>query len=194
MRPETWPAPNRIESILGGCAIQENWQGTRGANGTSLNLYAPDGKWHQIWVDSQGNLVEVAGGLEEGKMVMRGTSPSQAEPGKTVLHRATWTPLDGGRVHSLWEASRDDGKTWTVQFDGMYSRRVGPGQLDRLDFQPREAFTSFQAVTRVGDPHGAGSTSKKGKRAQSRKMAPSLVAAASATPGRTSFRAQKAAL
>ncbi|HEX5716930.1 MAG TPA: hypothetical protein VF179_12275 [Thermoanaerobaculia bacterium] len=114
---------NRIESILGGCAIQENWQGTRGPNGTSLNLYAPDGKWHQIWVDSQGNLVEVAGGLEEGKMVMRGTAPSQREPGKTVLRRATWTPLDGGRVRQLWEASFDDGKTWTVQFDGMYSRK-----------------------------------------------------------------------
>ncbi len=114
---------NRIESILGGCVIRENWQGTQGPAGTSLNLYAPDGKWHQTWVDSQGNLLELAGGLEGGKMVMRGTLPSQREPGKTVLHRVTWAPLDGGRIRQLWEASRDDGKTWGVQFDGIYSRK-----------------------------------------------------------------------
>lgn len=114
---------NRIESILGGCAIRETWQGTQGLDGTSLNLYAPDGKWHQTWVDDQGNLLELAGGLEEGKMVMRGTTPSRREPGKTVLHRVAWTPLDGGRVRQFWEASLDDGKTWAVQFDGVYSRK-----------------------------------------------------------------------
>jgi hypothetical protein len=114
---------NRIESILGGCVIRESWQGNQGPAGTSLNLYAPDGKWHQVWVDNQGNLLELAGGLEEGKMVMRGTTPSQREPGKTVLHRITWAPIDSGRVRQLWEASRDDGKTWAVQFDGVYSRK-----------------------------------------------------------------------
>jgi hypothetical protein len=114
---------NRIESILGGCVIRENWQGTQGPTGTSLNLYAPDGKWHQTWVDNQGNLLELAGGLEEGKMVMRGTLPSRRDPGKTVLHRVIWAPLEGGRLHQLWEASLDDGKTWAVQFDGFYSRK-----------------------------------------------------------------------
>ena len=114
---------NRIESILGGCVIRESWQGAQGPAGTSLNLYAPDGKWHQIWVDNQGSLLELAGGLEDGKMVMRGTTPSRPEPGKTVIHRVTWAPLDGGRVRQLWEASRDDGKTWAVQFDGTYSRK-----------------------------------------------------------------------
>ena len=81
---------NRIESILGGCVIRENWQGTQGPSGTSLNLYAPDGEWPREWVDSQGNLLELHGGLEEGKMVMR--EPSRL---RGTLARPSFTGLPG---------------------------------------------------------------------------------------------------
>jgi hypothetical protein len=40
-----------------------------------------------------------------------------------MRHRITWTPLPEGRVRQFWENSRDEGKTWSVAFDGTYVRR-----------------------------------------------------------------------
>jgi hypothetical protein len=40
-----------------------------------------------------------------------------------VLNRITWTPLDGGKVRQRWDSTLDGGKTWTVQFDGIYAKR-----------------------------------------------------------------------
>ena len=61
---------NRVEIILGGCVLQENWESANGKSvGHSFNLYARDGKWHQTWVDNSGLLLELVGGLEDGRMV-----------------------------------------------------------------------------------------------------------------------------
>jgi hypothetical protein len=39
---------NRIESILGGCALLETWQGAGGGHGRSLNAYDRGRRpWHQ---------------------------------------------------------------------------------------------------------------------------------------------------
>src|SRR5262245_59748105 len=68
---------SRIESILGGCAIQETWEGP-GTRGTSLNAYdAPRRLWHQTWMDDQGRVARLEGGLEDGKMVLRGEAASR---------------------------------------------------------------------------------------------------------------------
>jgi hypothetical protein len=113
---------NKIEPILGGCVLQENWRGAQGGEGTSLNFYNPDtGKWHQKWVWKGGKTLELEGGLENGKMVMAGQQ--QGADGKTTRNRITWTPNADGTVRQLWESSADDGKSWQVQFDGLYKRR-----------------------------------------------------------------------
>ena len=114
---------NQIESILGGCVIRENWMGVGGMVGTSLNIYdAPAGKWRQSWVDSNGSVLLLAGDFHDGKMVLEGSRPLQK--GGTVRHRISWQRIGGdpNRVRQLWEASRDDGKTWNVLFDGTYIR------------------------------------------------------------------------
>jgi len=36
-----------------------------------------------------------------------------------VRHQISWEKK-GGNVRQLWQASRNDGKTWTVLFDGLY--------------------------------------------------------------------------
>jgi hypothetical protein len=113
---------NKIEPILGGCVLQENWHGAQGGEGTSLNFYNPDtGKWHQKWVWKQGKALELEGGLENGKMVLEGQK--KGSDGKTIRNRITWTPNADGTVRQLWESSGDEGKTWQVQFDGLYKRR-----------------------------------------------------------------------
>lgn len=112
---------NSVEPILGGCAIQENWQGTGpgGVSGTSFNIYdRANDQWHQTWVDSSGTLLELDGGLVAGSMVLQGERPA-ADGAGTATHRITFTPNPDGSVRQLWEAS-SDGETWTVLFDGLY--------------------------------------------------------------------------
>ncbi|HEU4400636.1 MAG TPA: hypothetical protein VFT43_00895 [Candidatus Polarisedimenticolia bacterium] len=113
---------NRITGIQGGCGLLENWAGASGMTGTSLNTYdAARGLWHQTWVDSRGSLLLLDGAFEAGKMVLSGTTRSPQ--GKTVTDRITWEPTSAGAVRQLWEQSEDGGKSWTVAFDGRYTRR-----------------------------------------------------------------------
>jgi len=114
---------NRIEPVLDGCALQESWVGAKGYRGHSYNAYdATRGVWHQTWVDSTGGLLLLEGKLADGKMVLEGQQ-KQAD-GKSVLNRVTWTPLDGGKVRQRWDSTADGGKTWQVQFDGIYAKRA----------------------------------------------------------------------
>jgi hypothetical protein len=110
---------NRITSILGGCAVREEWKGASGLTGTSLNMWDSAKKqWSQTWVDDKGNVLLLTGGRQGPKMVLEGEKPQ----GKgTVRSRITWTPVAGGHVRQLWESSTDGGKTWTKEFDGDYA-------------------------------------------------------------------------
>lgn len=114
---------NSITKILDGCALREEWTGASGLHGTSLNVYdASTGDWHQTWVDDNGQLLRLSGGLSEGSMVMIGRTVN-AE-GESTLHRVTWTPLEDGAVRQHWQASDDDGESWRTLFDGRYERSV----------------------------------------------------------------------
>ena len=114
---------NRIDRILGGCVLQENWKGARGLTGTSFNTYDPgDKKWHQTWVDDQGTLLLLAGEFKDGKMVLSGDTPAHGTM-KPAIQRITWSPLPDGSVRQLWESSEDAGKTWTIAFDGYYRHK-----------------------------------------------------------------------
>ena len=115
---------NRITSIQGGCVLLESWSGAKGGSGTStsFNMYfSADRKWRQTWVDNQGGRLDLSGGLQAGMMVLEGESPSQKDPAKLVKQRITWEKK-GENVRQLWQASRDEGKTWQVLFDGLYVR------------------------------------------------------------------------
>lgn len=113
---------NRIERILEGCALLENWTGAGGMSGKSLNFYdAQRGQWHQTWIDDRGGSLGLDGTFADGKMVLNGSKKNPAS-GKTTFNRITWTPLPSNQVRQLWETS-SDGKSWTVAFDGLYSRR-----------------------------------------------------------------------
>jgi hypothetical protein len=113
---------NRIDRILEGCALLENWTGKGGMSGKSLNFYMPASeRWHQTWVDDRGGSLELDGRFTDGKMVLSG---SQKDPaGKTTINRITWNALPSGQVRQVWEQSGDDGKSWTVAFDGLYTRK-----------------------------------------------------------------------
>jgi len=115
---------NRIEAILGGCALAEHWDGAGGGHGVSYNAYDTGAKvWRQFWVDARGGVLQLEGGLVGRDMVLK--SPGA---GKHV-DRITWTPNDDGTVRQHWQTSEDGGTTWATSFDGRYerTRSGGPG-------------------------------------------------------------------
>jgi hypothetical protein len=118
---------NRIERIANGCALLENWRGSGGGDGKSLNIYDNgDGQWHQSWVDSSGSRLELAGGFANGAMVLQGSTPDPQRAGAVIAQRITWRVNADNSVRQLWESSSDGGKTWTVAFDGKYVRKPKP--------------------------------------------------------------------
>ncbi|HEX9764150.1 MAG TPA: hypothetical protein VGA39_02605 [Candidatus Acidoferrales bacterium] len=114
---------NRIERILNGCALLENWTSARGGAGKSLNFYNPAGKrWEQAWVADSGWIVKYQGEYRDGAMRFEGESIQR--DGSSVRSRMTVTPLEDGRVRQLIEQSKDGGATWSTGFDATYVRRA----------------------------------------------------------------------
>lgn len=113
---------NRVTSILDGCALFEEYTATGGQYaGKSLNIYdSTAGAWHQSWVDNQGLLLQLRGGLEDGRMVLSGERTDR--DGNPVADRITWSPNGDGTVQQTWEVSQDGGETWNTVFDGTYAR------------------------------------------------------------------------
>lgn len=113
---------SRIESILGGCVLLENWDSPSGVSGKSFNIFnATTDRWEQFWVDNSGSRLHLSGGMQEGSMVLQGVQEkADAATGITQRERITWTPKADGSVRQHWETSTDDGKTWQTSFDGLY--------------------------------------------------------------------------
>lgn len=126
--PDGRPAgTNRIESVAGGRGLYENWEGApqsngqSGGSGKSLNTYnAAKNQWQQFWVGGGGGILELAGGLVDGRMVLAGEHDVR---GRHFTERITWIPNADGSVRQLWEQSRDGGKTWATAFDGTYRKK-----------------------------------------------------------------------
>lgn len=110
---------NRITAEYGGCVLHERYDTSRGYSGESLNTYDPGSRrWHQTWVDNQGTLLLLDGGLRGTSMVMEGKTRDTA--GTVTRHRITWTPNADGSVRQHWESTDATGK-WTTAFDGRYT-------------------------------------------------------------------------
>jgi hypothetical protein len=119
---------SRIEKILNDCVIFENWTSANGYSGKSFNVYDPDKKrWQQTWVDGTGRITEYYGAAKDGNLHYVSESTTTGPDGKSqhVLGRMTFFNLGPGTVRQLWEQSTDEGKTWTVAFDGLYTKKKG---------------------------------------------------------------------
>ena len=115
------PVHSRIERLLDGCIIQENWMPPGVPGGKSWNFYnSSTRKWEQVWV-APGGAFKLEGTFRDGAMRFEGRVPRPGAADR--LDKLTFTPLEGGRVRQYWEQSLDGGKTWTVSFDGIYTPR-----------------------------------------------------------------------
>ncbi len=112
---------NVITREYDGCVIHERYTGTQGYTGESLNTYDATRKvWHQTWVDSQGTLLTLEGGVHDGNMVLEGTTIDK--DGHASKQRITWTPNADGSVRQHWQSANPDG-SWKTAFDGIYRKK-----------------------------------------------------------------------
>jgi len=113
---------NRISKALKGCLIIEEWRSIYGIEGKSIKYYDPGpGKWQENWVSESGSVTHYTGELREGAMHFIGETHNAN--GTVMKSRSNISPLPDGKVHHLIEQSFDDGRTWTVFFDGTYVPR-----------------------------------------------------------------------
>jgi hypothetical protein len=118
--PQGQPAEGRssIQRVVGGCAIEEHWQGKDGSEGKSFTFFNPATKhWQQTWVDATAQPLMLEGDFEGESLVLK-TKVGHGG-GFVTYHRITWTPLPGG-VRQHWEQSAD-GSAWDTVFDGRYA-------------------------------------------------------------------------
>lgn len=116
---------NSVQAILGGCVIQENFDGRnaegKGLVGMSHSVYNPArGKWLQTWVDNQGGYLDFEGGWSDGKMIL---SREASRNGQDFLQRMVFQNIGENELDWNWERSDDGGKTWTTNWAIHYVRR-----------------------------------------------------------------------
>jgi len=120
-----WAGTNTISKVLDGCVIQEKWRGTNNFSGQSLNTFDPNtGKWNQVWVDNLGQTVHFTGLYKNDKLAMQGKSISPKN-GQSILYKITlYNNLqDADNLRQVWEASKDNGKSWQTIFNGKYVKK-----------------------------------------------------------------------
>lgn len=115
-------AQSSIQLILDQCVILENYTNAAGYSGKSFNSYFAQGKrWEQTWVDTTGDIHHYEGGLKDGAMVLTRSYP--LADGTKATGRMIFTKEGTDAVRQRMEQSADGGKTWSMQFDGLYVRR-----------------------------------------------------------------------
>ncbi len=108
----------RVDRILDGCVIHEDYQSVDGHKGESFSIYDASRKvWHQTWVTNRGQLLIIEGNLQDGAMVLAGMGRTTS--GEERRSRGSWKPVDGG-VRETAFTSTDGGKTWKPWFDLMF--------------------------------------------------------------------------
>lgn len=116
---------NRIERILGGHVVHEQFEGEGRAGklvGESWSVFDADRHlWRQTWVDDQGGYLDLVGGRVGDSFAFERAAP---EEGATARQRMVFRDVAADRFRWTWEASPDDGVTWTPRWEIDYRRRT----------------------------------------------------------------------
>ena len=113
---------SKVYLTLDKCVLVESWDGGKGHKGENVFAYSSDdGNWHGMFADNQGRVHVFKGTVTPGLAEFYG--PSRGPNGAaTVLNRIRVVRVTADKVKQSWEKSADNGATWTVEFQGEYSR------------------------------------------------------------------------
>ena len=109
---------NTVSIKQGRCLIHENWTGSRGTSGESLNYYdVSDSSWNQIWVDNKGSSLKLKGNISDGKMVLKSDLISNSTGNyRNVI---SWEKK-GENVLQLWYTENSQNTNKKILFYGIY--------------------------------------------------------------------------
>lgn len=111
---------NRIERILDGKIIQEDFSAPD-LHGISVSSYdAERGLWCQTWVDNNGAYLDFTGKFEDGKMIL---GRDAIVKGQACKQRMVWYDIQDNKLEWNWERSDDGGETWRLLWQIHYTRR-----------------------------------------------------------------------
>jgi|SRR5580693_3253654 hypothetical protein len=114
---KTVAARLKVTPVVGGCALQEDYQQFDGMKGWSFSGYdAHAGGWHQNWVTNGGTWLFMNGKFQDGTMVLIAT---EHKASGDALMRSSWKAVDGN-VREWADESTDNGATWTPMFDMIF--------------------------------------------------------------------------
>jgi hypothetical protein len=114
---------SHVSKEMGDCVIWENWTSAAGGYfGKSYNTYNVNlHRWEQYWVDNGAGTIFFHGGLKEGVMDYWTDNVPQPKGGMLQRHLQFFNQ-GPNRVRQFSQASKDGGKTWTVEYDLTYNR------------------------------------------------------------------------
>ena len=141
----------RVDRILDGCVLREQYDGTNGSTGQSFNIYDPSrGVWRQIWVNNRGQLLFLEGKLEGGELDFSGSQ--RTLEGKEEQVRGQWKPVQGG-VQETAQTSLDGGRTWTPWFDLTFRPAAATGAANSSEDERAVAALDreYQAAVKKND-------------------------------------------
>ncbi|MGA8437753.1 MAG: nuclear transport factor 2 family protein [Candidatus Sulfotelmatobacter sp.] len=145
--PVTQVARTRVDRILDGCVLREDYKGTNGAEGQSFSIYdGSRGMWHQSWVTNRGKLLVIEGNFQAGAMVLSGVDYSASEQPRV---RGTWKPVGGG-VRETAVTSSDGGMTWKPWFDLVFRPHTTASAADDGNLVAA-LDTQYQAAVKEND-------------------------------------------
>jgi ketosteroid isomerase-like protein len=148
--PDKVVAHLRVNAILDGCVLREEYKGTDGHEGQSFTIYDATRKvWHQTWVTNSGRLLTIEGTFQNNGMVLSGAD--QTADGTERRVRGVWKPeKDGVRESAV--TSIDGGKTWKPWFDIIFrSTTTSAADQDSVEKQISALDTEYQAAVKKND-------------------------------------------
>lgn len=118
---------NRLERILGGHVIHEQFEGgeidgkpAERLHGQSWSVFEPERRlWRQTWVDDAGGYFDLVGDRVDGWFAFVRAAP---EKGADARQRMVFRDVQAEAFRWTWELSLDGGATWATRWEIAYRR------------------------------------------------------------------------
>lgn len=125
---------SKISLILDSCVILEEWTSTSKNgqltySGKSYNTFnSAEMQWQQHWVDNAGGSNDYLQGKYENNKMIYTTHPFVFSKDTLAIRKMTFFNLNPNSIRQLGEISKDNGKTFTIEYDLEYRRKITNSQ------------------------------------------------------------------